>query len=135
MQKKMSEGDRFFFSATRKSDYKATSTTITYDAVTISNNGDSMNAKTGIFTVPINGTYVFSFQGLPNAESGGRVHLILNQAYLTSGYVISMNSLSMSSLVKLKVGDQVSILLFAGELRDSCDRFYTQFSGFLLSYE
>jgi len=94
-----------------------------------------MDPKTGVFTVPINGTYIISFHWLSNSESGGRTHLILNKNILTSSFLEAeqQNSLSMSSIVQLEVGVKVSVELYDVELYDDPDALYTQFSGFLLT--
>lgn len=127
---------RFFFTAKRTSSFTSRSSIVTYEQVD-SNGERMMDAKSGVFTVGIEGTYVLNFNGLSNVSGGTRVDLVINGVFQTSSYVpFNYSPLSLTSIVRLKMGDQVAILLSYGELFENYNsnkRFYTQFSGFLLS--
>lgn len=96
-----------------------------------------MDAKSGVFTVGIEGTYVFNFNGLSNVSGSTRVDLVVNGVFQISSFVQTLYApLSLTSIVRLKMGDKVAVLLSYGELFENYDsnkRYYTQFSGFLLS--
>lgn len=131
MKEKPEQG--IFFNARRSSNFNLKLTTISYEILTTSDGKNSIDATTGVFTVPINGTYQFIFNALAHQTS--RVHLVLNGMNRATSYALKLNMLIMSSILRLKTGDKVSVFLNSGELYDSYDRFYTQFSGVLLSSE
>lgn len=127
-----------FFYARRLSNSKSVSDgskqeTITYHLV--DSNGKSMNGESGVFTAPINGAYVFHFIGHSHVDRT-QVSLMVNGKSKAESLVeISEAPLAMSSILRLKKGDEVSVLMIHGQLFDDSDteQFYTQFSGFLLS--
>lgn len=124
------EEPRFYFSAKRKSSTTSAGT-LTYDWVT--SNGNGMNGKSGVLNVPFNGTYVLNFQALAN-ETNNRVDLMHNGDRRANSYAAKLNTLSMSSILQLKMGDHLYIYSTGG-LFDTSTNFYTEFSGYYLTSE
>ena len=142
-QTEMTKEQRFFyfFNARRLSKSKlvmvgSQQKTIIINYHLVDSNGKGMDAESGVFTTPINGTYVFCFNGVSDAKRT-QVSLIVNGKSEAKSFVeISEAPLTMSSILRLKIGDQVSVKLVEGKLFDDSDNgqhFYTQFSAFLLS--
>ena len=127
-------------SASFTSNYRSN---IPFDSVVENlNKENAMNLSTGIFTAPQSGVYYFSFSarsGAPNTL----VHLKLNNSdrIIGSAYVPDNPNNQpafsfQSALVKLKLGDQVSLFLDQGSLYEkNYDEFdkRTYFFGLLLS--
>jgi hypothetical protein len=99
------------------------------------NIGNAMNISTGIFRVPQAGTYYFTFSAVKYSNVTTAVSLYLNNSYVSSSYTTSANdyySLSLSSTLKLNVGDEISVRLRSGNLYDSTSYYDTNFNGILL---
>ncbi|XP_060589691.1 complement C1q-like protein 4, partial [Ruditapes philippinarum] len=64
-------------------DHLGTSQTVKFDKI-ITNDGNAYNAVTGIFTVPVTGTYVFIFY-LSSSSSSVEFRLMANNALKASG--------------------------------------------------
>lgn len=111
------------------------SSVVTYDQLDCNSGSTAFNTKTGTFTVPKNGVYAFSFQGLRyNCASGDlRVKLLVNGSPLLTSFA-SPNGVSVGlfSVLSLKYGDKVSVLRDSGTLYDTHEHF-TSFSGFQLN--
>ncbi len=97
-----------------------------------------MNFATGVFTVPVNGIYHFEFSGLkdPDAAPYLYLQLQLNGIPIGSSYApyIENNWVGLSTIsasLRLKTGDQVSLVKDIGVLRDD-DNHYTHFTGWLV---
>ncbi len=105
---------------------------ITYDRA-LTNNGNGLDLKSGIFTAPIDGTYFFAF----TAEPRGRalVSIEYNAApisHLSSSHTgVGFIPLKCNTIVTLKKGDQVWVSLLEGAIYES-DYQYTNFIGTLL---
>ena len=101
------------------------------------NTGQSMNLAKGVFTVPRNGTYHFSFTGMKDYSGVDLIiQLRLNEKILVgtasggdrNGYF----TFALKSTLKLVVGDQISLKKVGhGVLRDD-DNNYTHFTGRLI---
>ncbi len=95
-------------------------------------------ANTGVFTVPVDGIYHFEFSGIkdPSDPSPIFVNLLVNgvtigDAYGSNipGYYLGLSSIN--AHLRLKTGDQVSLLKNGGILNDDAGH-YTHFSGWLV---
>lgn len=104
-----------------------------------SNRGNAMNIRTGVFTVPITGTYVFTFSAIKLDKARYvNVYLYVNETEKVASVYGSQHtgffSLSLQSLLHLKVNDRVQLVvesLQGGGIYDDKDS-TTQFGGFLL---
>ncbi len=109
-----------------------------------------MNLTSGIFTAPRPGIYFFSFTGLaafPVSSSLVRlgVDLHLNGGQIGEGYVREANTvadqlspLTLQSTLKLKLGDQVWLEIYAmssGAFLYDDGTHRTHFTGFMLEEE
>lgn len=125
-------GSRVYFQVQRNAGYGSTKTVIRPYQVEKLNVGGAMNLATGTFTTPTNGIYSFSLTALSGAVKGASVHLRLNGVQIAvSDTHISLNSISLSSIVKLKKGDKVDVWLDWGAIYDSHYSF-TTFNGMLV---
>jgi len=102
------------------------------------NVGGGMNFKSGIFTVPVSGTYHFEFSGLKSDDNvslavslevnGKNVHY----AFIGNSTKPIFMPISLSSSLHLKVGDKVNLFKGGnGHLRDN-QNYFTHFSGWLV---
>ena len=123
-------------------------TVIPYQGVRL-NAGGGLNNATGLFTAPLAGNYLFSFQGLSSfREVSSRSHNpetdkhVVTRVFLakneettlgTSYAALSGRSLSIFVIVPLDKGDRVGAVLHTGQLYDTKTEFFTRFSGTLLS--
>ena len=99
------------------------------------NVGNAMNITSGIFRVPKAGTYYFTFSAVKTSTATTYVSLYLFNSLVSSSYTTAVNdyySLSLSSTLKLNVGDQISVRLRSGNLYDSSSYYNTNFNGILL---
>jgi len=104
--------------------------------VTRLNVGNAMNIGTGVFKAPKAGTYSFAFSGLKVSDglqswlelrlNGGKIGYDFFDA--SGSY---MTSSSLNANLKLKVGDEITLVLTAGSLFDNAD-YYTHFTGILI---
>lgn len=99
-----------------------------------------MNLSDGIFTTPKTGIYNFVFSGIRDVgaghtflylhrDVGGKLEKIA-MAYADKHY--NYATLSFTSTIKLKKGEQITLFLQDGNLYDSEDDYYTSFTGSLL---
>jgi C1q-related factor len=126
-----------YFHVQRSEPYSLVNTTIPFNIEQL-NVGGGMHIDSGIFTAPKSGIYFFSFTGIKESSANQlRVHLYHNSNYITVAYGAAVSghlAMTLSSTLSLKSDDQVSLLLFAGQLHDA---FYnhTNFNGLLLQEE
>ena len=99
------------------------------------NVGNAMNISAGVFKAPKAGTYSFAFT---HTKTGATLQtysfLRLNGNDIGINYAGQTGtdlSGSMVATLKLKVGDEITLVLFSGALYDN-DGCFTQFSGILL---
>jgi len=98
------------------------------------NVGNAMNIGTGVFKAPKAGTYSFAFTHTKTDIASYTFSFLqlngnnigINYAGQTGTYL----SGSMVATLKLKVGDEITLVLAIGALHN--DDFHTQFSGILL---
>ena len=123
------------FYVQRNTDWFTLGTPITFQ-VTRPNVGNAMNIGAGIFKAPKAGTYMFSFSCTKtHTTTDTWVELRMNGNVIgsTHGETTSNTAPLSSSLhaaLKLKVGDEISLVLVRGELYDY--NFKTHFTGILL---
>ena len=97
-----------------------------------------MNIGTGVFKAPKAGTYSFAFSGLKVNDAAIKtwMELRLNGAKIgrdffdASGTAL-MTSSSLNANLKLKVGDEITLVLSGGALHDDAT-YYTHFTGILI---
>ena len=109
--------------------------------ITRLNIGGGMSMKSGVFTAPKTGTYVFSFSVVKNAFNMDymEVYLRLNGNAIGFSY-ISMSLMStpatMQSTLTLKKGDRIDLLKGNnGNLAECSTGYCHHFSGWLLEEE
>jgi len=104
------------------------------------NVGGAMNLASGVFTAPKAGTYSFAFSAVGNGGNVGNayVNMRLNgnsigngDSYVT-GSAGGILTGSIHAILKLKVGDQITLFLQGGSLYDTSSGHRTHFTGILL---
>ena len=126
-----------YFYAQRATDYYGDGYPIPFELARL-NVGEAMNISSGIFTVPRDGIYFFSFNGLKSASA---IPIYLN--LMVNGFIAGSSftgatedyfTVSLSSTLHLTNGDQVYLKLNnVGILDESASAGpYTHFSGMLL---
>jgi len=104
--------------------------------ITRLNTGNAMNIETGTFTAPKAGTYAFALSCTESGSTKPLVSLRLNGNQIAISDIINgsgtWKSGSINSILKLKVGDQITIVLRNGALYDGGDDTRTHFTGILL---
>ena len=131
-----------FFHATRKSRFFTTDSQLSFEKLLL-NVGQGMDIKTGVFTVPKSGQYLFHFNGFKDVFVNElQVVLRLNgQTDLASVYQKSQSGSSshlspffLHTIASLKAGDKVSLYLMEGSIAGSNDKIGqgNNFFGYLL---
>jgi len=126
-----------YFYAQRATDYYGDGNPIPFELTRL-NVGNGMNISSGIFTVPRDGIYFFSFNGLKSANA---IPIYLN--LMVNGYIAGSSftgatedyfTVSLSSTLHLTNGDRVYLKLDdVGILDESASAGpFTHFSGILL---
>jgi C1q-related factor len=117
--------------------YDNAGTIIPFDTEQL-NVGGGMNITSGIFTAPKSGIYFFSFNGLKDFQRDALgVSLYHNSIYITQAYGAlgpNYNPVALTSTLRLRSGDQISLLLDYGQLKGNQSR-NTNFIGMLLQEE
>lgn len=102
------------------------------------NMGSAMNLSSGVFTAPKSGVYIFTFSGLKSSSPAASiVQLQHNGVIVGSSWapgLPSYFSMTLSSTLELKEGDEIQLLLLKGQLHDDGSH-YTHFTGKLLHEE
>ena len=93
-----------------------------------------MDLTSGIFTVPRQGTYFFSFSGISHPHgSTVIVGLYINNDRIGSGLGYNhMQTFTVQSALHLNAGDKVSVQIWEGDYLYDNDNRYTHFIGWLL---
>jgi len=96
-----------------------------------------MNLATGVFAVPVNGIYHFEFSGLKdNSAPDIHIYLQVNGANIGISFATGLHNYlalsSISSSLRLKVGDKVRLYQLRGTLFDNDADPYTHFTGWLV---
>jgi hypothetical protein len=121
------------FYVQRQGPYSYAKTVIPYQVERL-NIGGAMNLATGVFTVPVNGRYHFSFAAISMTAHFNMVNLRVNAGvnYIGSSWATSTDfNLPIVATLNLKKGDTVDTYLAMGSISDS-QNLHTQFSGILL---
>ena len=94
-----------------------------------------MNLSSGVFTAPTAGIYLFTFSALKTYSSSAvNVFMRVNNVLLGSAFAPATQdqyTMSLSSTLKLKVGDRVALELGSGVIYGN-DAHYGHFNGILL---
>lgn len=93
-----------------------------------------MDLASGVFTVPVNGTYHFDFSGLTYNDLV-YIDLMVNGELVGRSFQSLKNHLSvtLSASLQLKVGDRVNLFKHhPGILYDAGGEQFTHFSGWLV---
>jgi C1q-related factor len=102
------------------------------------NIGDGMDYESGVFTAPKAGIYFFNFDGMKRIDNSTlKLHLYLNDDLVETTYAPVSNvyqHFSLSSNLRLQLGDQVKLVLGSGGLYDN-ESHYGGFIGMLLQEE
>ncbi|XP_057376926.1 uncharacterized protein LOC130698163 [Daphnia carinata] len=140
-----------YFYVQKTQSYSEVSVPIPYE-LTIINSGEAMDAASGIFTAPVEGTYFFSFTGLArfasstdlsafnvllyrNSQSVARCQVFEVDGFANDG---NLNPLVLQTTLTLQVGDKVwvqSDIIIGGILIDFSDTQCTNFNGWLIEEE
>lgn len=98
------------------------------------NIGGGLNLLNGVFTVPLNGTYTFSFSALKSyAQVDTSAFLRVNGVQIGLAYATAQatyNAMVVHSTLKLKAGDKVDVWLKEGSIHDHAGH-HTDFIGWL----
>ena len=128
-----------FFNVYRTLEFQGYGRSIPYDHMRL-NVGMGMDIRTGVFTAPKSGTYLFLFTGYSiylntqvNIRKNGR--LMLATAFHDQGDDSRGGVLSTQTSVYLRVGETVDAFLVSGEIFDDEIGFFTQFTGMLVSQD
>jgi len=124
------------FYVQRNTVWNTTNTPITFQVERL-NVGNAMNIGTGVFKAPKTGTYSFGFSGLKVNDAAIKtwMELRLNGGRIGKDFFdasgTSMTSSSLNANLKLKVGDEITLIITAGALYDDAG-YYTHFTGILI---
>ena len=100
--------------------------------VTHLNWASGFDVKTGIFTTPVSGLYMFTFTALGGGQQKNRVRLQKNQNTVGNAWGDSLyDTMTISSTLYLVKGDQISANLVEGGIYDNGHRL-SHFTGTLL---
>ncbi|CAC5359536.1 C1QL [Mytilus coruscus] len=94
------------------------------------------DSKTGIFTAPRSGVYLFYCTIMANGDSEVQFQLNKNYQYYTGGYAAKSNygAQTVNSIMQLRTGDRVYIKHRTAKSQNVLGHGYSTFSGYLLSY-
>jgi hypothetical protein len=124
------------FEAYRANDYSTTDTVIPYETFQV-NHGGGMDLKTGVFTAPVSGVYVFLAHFWDNSATSGinvRFRKNGNKGYSSaySSTSVKEQTTFMSLIVELVVGDTVDTYLSSGAIAGATSTLNDRFGGYLL---
>lgn len=109
---------------------------IIFDAEEL-NDGEGYDAATGIFTVPVRGTYLFTFQFEDWASSDQQTASLKVNGNIKSSAIIKPAGKSTQSgntvILHLHKGDQVYIEVDTGNVYGSTTERFTFFSGHMIN--
>ncbi|XP_013406648.1 C1q-related factor [Lingula anatina] len=111
--------------------------TVRFDTI-VTNFGNGFSIYTGIFTVPMAGTYFFIFHGLTNSDKSSHMELVKNGKLITSGYGNSAQgsgkfaTISSSAILEVKLGDKVWVQVSGGGVYGAQHAPHASFSGYLI---
>ncbi|XP_052099185.1 complement C1q-like protein 3 isoform X3 [Mytilus californianus] len=99
------------------------------------NIGGGYDSRTGIFTAPRNGIYIFSCTIMATGNNDVQFQLNKNDQLYTGGYAAKSNygAQTVNSLVELKTGDKVYVKHRTGKAENVHGYHFSTFSGYLLS--
>ena len=127
-----------YFHVQRNSTYTLNGTTIPFQIGKL-NVGGGMNITSGIFTAPKSGIYFFAFIAIKDwlVDVVLDVDLYHNSNRITKAYgtpVTGSFTVTLSSTLSLKSGDNISLQLYQGQLFSNVHR-HVFFNGWLLQEE
>lgn len=104
------------------------SSVITYDQV-VHNVRNGMDSKSGVFTAPGSGVYAFYFVAIKCTSA----RLMHNKVYVgINNNCFINNPFVFNSILRLRKGDEVKMVLWKGDEYVGRNRVFTRFSGFLI---
>ncbi|XP_033728851.1 complement C1q-like protein 4 [Pecten maximus] len=110
-------------------------TNVTYDKVFV-NAGNGYNNQTGVFTAPLDGTYVFMFNTLSQTDRQLWLDLYHNNNYVVTGHAHAVHDYASSSnavVLTISRGDAVYIRARGDNfVYGQPDEIYSTFNGFIL---
>jgi len=121
------------FYVQRTGDFNLTNAVIPFNIEHL-NEGGAMDLAAGVFTVPVDGIYHFEFSGLKDLDGVGMyIFLQVNGVNFGTAYGANLANYylalsTISTSLRLKVGDQVRLFKTTGTLDDGP---YSHFTGWL----
>ena len=110
------------FYVQKNTSYSTNNNRIPYE-ISRTNEGNAMDINSGIFTAPVDGTYLFSFAGIKDdSKKFTRISLRLNDANIGSAGASEKTpwaTFSLQSILKLNQGDNIDLFLQNGTYFDS----------------
>ena len=124
-----------YFHVRRKTIFSEVQKTIPFEIENL-NIGNAMDIKSGIFKTPKAGVYYFTYSGVKDSNAGDTLlFLRVNGVGTAMAHATGIHgsvTMSLHATAQLKVGDEISLALTAGNVMDGDGYQVSNFVGFLL---